>query len=105
MRFPVSLSACAGAAVLAAGLDHVHVAGVLHHAKQAAVPAGVGAEVAALALGQVAAVGAEADLGVELGKVASQLGGQGGVGLEQVKGQALGGLAAVGLACLLLAST
>jgi len=80
------------AAELAAGLDHVHVAGVLDDAEDRLVPARVLAVAAALAFGQIAAVGAKTDFGMQGVEIAAQVLGQSGVGLQKMESQALGAL-------------
>src|SRR5690606_1905294 len=77
---------------LAGLLDRHQVAGLLDHADDAGVTAGVGADAALLALGDVEAGAAERHLLLDLGDGPGQAQGVLRVDLQQVEGDALGRL-------------
>ena len=81
-------------AELAGSFDCPNVFGILNHADDASVPLGIRADCTLLALTNIAAGNAEANLLLYLAKNICKLVGNLGVCVNQVKGYALGALGA-----------
>ena len=79
------------AAVFVGALDRDHVGGLLHHADQRLVAAGVLADLAARPLGEVEADLAEPDLLLHLADRVGEAEGVVVVGAQDVEGESLGG--------------